>query len=128
MLLGNGRILRGELQDVVLYIATYSLKITITHRVALETEVADPQLGPVVHLAQGIQDGPAIATGAENRLILDGRQVGALLQRLVKTGEGHDQSAGFDATRGPHIPRQTHPVAVLVLLDELLVGGHRRNT
>ena len=56
VLLRDGGVLRGE-------------------GVAVEAEVADPQLGPEVHLAHGVEDGLAAGAGAHHRVVLDRRQV-----------------------------------------------------
>ena len=51
--------------------------------VPVEAEVTHPELGPEVHLTHRVQDGLAVLTCAHHRVVLDGRQVGPLLQMIV---------------------------------------------
>ena len=49
---------------------------------------------------------------------------GPLLERREEDSERSDQPRGLDPRRRPDVPRNPDAIAVLVLLDELLVGGH----
>lgn len=49
---------------------------------------------------------------------------GLLFQRSVEAGQGDHQTGSLEAARGPHVPRETDSVLVLVLTDEFLKRGH----
>ena len=73
-----------------------------------------------------VEHGLAVGAAAQHRLVLDGRQVGPLLERREEAGDGHHQPGGLQATGGPEVPAEAHAIPVLVLLDELLVGHRGR--
>lgn len=66
----------------------------------------------------------AVGPAAQHRLVLNRRQVGSLLQRCEEAGDWDHQPGGLQPAGGPEVPAESHPVPVLVLLDELLVGRH----
>ena len=76
------------------------------------------------NLAHGVEYGLAAGPGAHDRVVLDGRQVCALLERRVQRAQRHHHPRGLEARRRPHVPREAHAVAVLVLLHVLRVGRH----
>jgi len=90
----------------------------------LEAEVTCPNLGSVVHLTQWVEHRLAVASAAEDWFVLDRGQVRPLFQRGEEAGDGHHQPGGLQAAGGPQVPAEPHPIPVLVLLDELLVGRH----
>lgn len=77
------------------------------------------------NLPQRVEHSLAVGPAAQNRLILNRGEVGSLLQRCEEAGDGDHQPGGFQPAGGPEVPAEPHPISVLVLLDELLVGGHR---
>lgn len=77
-------------------------------------------------LPQRVEHSLAVGPAAQNRLVLDWGEVRPLLQRREEAGDGDHQPGGFQAAGGPEVPAEPHSISVLVLLDELLVGGHRR--
>lgn len=100
----------------------------VTYWISLKAEVADPELGPVVHLAQRVKDGPAVVARAQHGVVLDRRQVGPLLDGLVQASQGDHQPRRLYPARRPHVPGEPDPVAVLVLLDIFLVRRHLQIT
>ena len=96
----------------------------MTHWISLEAEIAHPQLCSVIDLTHRVQDGPARRPGAHDRLVHDRRQIRTLLERLIENGERDHQFRRFNSTRWPDVPGESDAVTVLILLDELFVGGH----
>lgn len=79
----------------------------------------------VVDSPQWVEHCLAVGPAAQHRLVLYRRQVRSLLQRREEAGDGNHQPGGLQPTGRPEVPAEPHPVPVLVLLDELLVGRHR---
>lgn len=75
---------------------------------------------------QGIENRLAVGSAAQNRFILDRWQVRPLLERCEEAGDGDHQPGGFQTAGGPEVPAESHPIPVLVLLDELLIGRHHQ--
>lgn len=68
----------------------------------------------------GVEDGTAGVLLACNGLVVDQRQVLALLERGVQGGDGHDCPRGLEAGRGPRIEREADSILVF---DFLKVHG-----
>lgn len=64
----------------------------------------------------------AVGPTAQHRLVLYGWQVGSLLKWREEAGHGDHEPCGFQPAGRPEVPAETHPIPVLILLDELLVG------
>lgn len=77
-----------------------------------------------MHSPQWVEHCLAVGPAAQHRLVLYWRQVGSLLQRRKEARDGNHQPGGFQPTGRPEVPAEPHPVPVLVLLDEFLVGRH----
>ena len=77
-----------------------------------------------LHSPQRVQHRLAVGPAAHDGFVLDGRQVRALLEGREEAGHRDHQPGGLQAAGGPQVPAEAHPVAVLILLDELLVGRH----
>lgn len=76
------------------------------------------------HLPQRVEHGSAGCTTAQNRFVLDGRQVGPLLQR-GEQGRHRDHHAGCLQSAGrPHVPTEAHAITLLVLSNVLWEGCH----
>lgn len=73
---------------------------------------------------QWVEHRLAVGPAAQHRLVLNWRQVGSLLQRREEAGDWDHQPGGLQPAGRPEVPAESHPVPVLVLLDELLVGRH----
>ena len=98
---------------------------------------ADPYLGAEVNVDKGIEHGAALL--AVDRIVADGRQVRALLQRSVQARDGDNlqrvsvravaagpspsayHACRLDAVRRHYVPRQADAVRVLACVDEVLV-------
>ena len=77
---------------------------------------ADPQLSTHIHLAVRVQHGAARRL-AHDRLVQHRRQVLPLLQRRVQCSHWNDRARGLQLCCWPHVPRETHTIAVLNLVD-----------
>lgn len=75
------------------------------------------------NLAHWVEYGPALLPGAVHGVILNGWQVGALLERRVQASHGHHESGGLQPGRRPHVPAEPDAVAVLVGRDVVGVSG-----
>lgn len=95
-----------------------------TYRVSLKAKVTGPDFGPVIHLTEWIQDGSTCWSGAQNRVILNGWQIRAFLERCKQTSQGNHHTGGLDTTGRPDVPTEANPIPVLVLLNEFLIGSH----
>lgn len=68
----------------------------------------------------------AIGPAAQHWFILDRGQIRPLLQGCEEAGDWDHKPGGFQSAGGPEVPAESHPIPVLILLDELLVGRHHR--
>lgn len=96
--------------------------------IALETEIANPQFRPIVNLAHRIQDGPTGAACTQYGVVGNCWQIGTLLDRLIQAAQWDHQTGRIDSTRWPHVPCETDAIPIFVLLDVLLVRGHRSSS
>lgn len=113
--------------------------IVARKHIALLTDCTSPEgsfflIGDVT---VGVEDGTALC--AAQRVVLDGRQVRALLQRreqarhwhnlqpmiLCKQIGGSHHAGGLDTCCRQHVPRETHAVRVFTRCYPLLVCCHR---
>ena len=66
--------------------------------ISLKAKIADPQFRPVVHLSEGIQDGLAGLTRADQRIVLNRWQVGSFFKRSEERSQWNDHSRCFQPT------------------------------
>jgi hypothetical protein len=83
--------------------------------VALEAELADPDLGVRVVAAVGVEH-PAAAP-AEDGLVGEQGELRDGLQRRAHDAEGHDEAGGFDAGARPCVPHQAQALHALQLVE-----------
>ena len=85
--------------------------------VGVETEAAGPSLVPEIRLAIWVED--CLALSAMDRVVVDGREIGSLLQGSEQTPEWDHCLCSFCPCVRPVVPREPDPISPFIRLDIL---------
>lgn len=91
------------------------LVVTLREVIALEAELAHPNLRIGIVAAVGIQY--AAASLAQNGLVGQQGKLRDGLQRSAHDAEGDDEAGGFDPGARPCVPHQAHALHALQLVE-----------